>query len=114
MLKVNKIYKEVLKSKGFTSGQPKRYVVGGASDEILLKSSNLKNGLKKAVKMWKKELSNNKALHLGVWLNDDNKLYYVELSKSTDNLEAAILQGKALKQIAIYDTVEEKEIILKY
>lgn len=53
-----------------------------------------------------------KGMHLGIWLWEGK--WYADVSLKFDNLNDAIVFGKANKQIAIFDNKNKKSITLEY
>ena len=51
---------------------------------------------------------------IGGWSDSETGIYYVDYCKSYNNLFDAIEQAKLNNEIAIYDTIENKEIIIQY
>jgi len=51
---------------------------------------------------------------IGGWLDTDTDLYHLDANVHYKYLETAVLAGKLMKQKAIYDTVENKIITIKY
>lgn len=51
---------------------------------------------------------------IGGWKDAESGKIYLDAGFSTDDLDYAINCGKYTKQIAIWDNLEQKEIILQY
>lgn len=91
----------------------KRYVVANTHNE--LKDWELSEDF---LKRLAKQVNDNTYVWtnvtIGGWKDKKTWKVFIDAGMSTDDLGYAINVGKYTKQIAIYDTVEEKEIILQY
>ena len=50
---------------------------------------------------------------VGGWKDKKTGIYYADFYKSTDSKQEAIKEAKKLKELAIYDSKQQKEIIIK-
>ena len=50
---------------------------------------------------------------LGGWQDKKTKKYYVDYCNTYDNKKEAIKKAKQLKEVAIYDSKENKEILIR-
>lgn len=50
---------------------------------------------------------------VGGWKDKKTGIYYADFYKTTDNKQEAIKEAKKLKELAIYDSKQQKEIIIK-
>jgi len=50
---------------------------------------------------------------VGGWKDKKTGIYYADFYKSTDSKREAIKEAKKLKELAIYDSKKQKEIIIK-
>ena len=58
------------------------------------------------------KIKTDKTITFGGWLSD-NGLYYVDYGKTTNSLKEALKLAKENKELAIWDNVENKEIIVR-
>lgn len=59
-------------------------------------------------------IKDKKDFFVGVWYNEDNQKYYVDISKHFKNKKDALYFGKKNKQLSIYDIKNNSSIDLKY
>lgn len=99
----------VVNNTGHTFGDlPGRYIVSLPGETVIKDMSSDKvTEAAVAVVAHSSEDANKAA---GVWMHDGD--LYVDTSESFDSLDEAIKAGKARKQLAIYDTLDNKEIML--
>jgi|TARA_R110000787_G_scaffold15296_1_gene47251 hypothetical protein len=57
-------------------------------------------------------LENTKYDSIGGWLDSETGLYYVDYCKSFNNVFDAMAEGRTNGELAIWDNVENKEILL--
>lgn len=77
------------------------YMVGFDKNELKVRALNpsiIKSYLTKYEEFFKNHNS-----YLGIWFNEDEKMYYIDCSQLIFDLDGAIKLGKARHQIAIYD-----------
>lgn len=69
-----------------------------------------------SIKDYKKiiEKLENKNLFVGVWYNEDNGLYYIDISEVINEKRKALQTAKQNKQLAIYDLKKQESIYLNY
>lgn len=99
-----------------TTGEPTKidsgYFIGGASvcyiipHEFISGAKYLKSLLSKVLpKLDQTNL-------IGVWYNPEHNAVYIENSLHRENLVTALLKAEELKQIAIYDIANQKDIVV--
>lgn len=90
-------------------GELKRYVVANTHNEY-------KNIWSKEVQELLKQAKENMYIYdnvtIGGWTDEVTGKYYIDAGMSTDELEYALNVARYYKQLAIYDTKENKSIYL--
>ena len=106
-MKPNYIIKQTLKNGGFTPDSVKgRYIVATPNNETIKPIKHLTKSLIRAYLRLAKEQS----LAIGTWVN--NGKVYLDTIKGFEDLEEAVGFARLSNQLAIYDRLENKEIIL--
>ena len=106
-MKPNYIIKQTLKNGGFTPDNVKeRYIVATPSNELV---KPLKHFNKSLIRAYLR-LANEQSLTIGTWVH--NGKVYLDSVKGFDDLEEALGFARLSNQIAIYDRLESKEILL--
>ena len=106
-MKPNFILKQTLKNGGFTPDNVKgRYIVATPSNETVKPIKHFTASLLRAYL----RLANEQQLTIGTWVH--NGKVYLDSIKGFEDLEEALGFAKASNQLAIYDRLEGKEILL--
>jgi len=59
------------------------------------------------------KINGNEHLFVGVWYNEEDDAYYVDINEIIENLEDALTDGRNQKQLAIFDLKTQKSIFIK-
>lgn len=103
----NFILKQTLKNGGFTPNTVKgRYIVATPSNETI---KPLKHFTKSLIRAYLRQ-ANVQSLTIGTWVH--NGKVYLDSVKGFEDLEEALGFASLSNQLAIYDRLENKEIIL--
>ena len=103
----NFILKQTLKNGGFTPDNVKgRYIVATPNNETV---KPIKHFTKSLVRAYLR-LATEQSLTIGTWVH--NGKVYLETIKGFEDLEEALGFARLSNQLAIYDRLENKEIIL--
>ena len=106
-MKPNFILKQTLKNGGFTSNSVKeRYIVATPNNETI---KPIKHFTKSLVRAYM-HLASEQSLTIGTWVHKGN--VYLDSVKAFDDLEEALGFARLSNQLAIYDRLDNKEIIL--
>ena len=106
-MKPNYILKQTLRNGGFTSDNVKgRYIVATPSNELV---KPIKHFTKSLIRAYLR-LANEQSLTIGTWVHRGK--VYLDCVKGFEGLEEALGFARLSNQIAIYDRLENKEIIL--
>ena len=106
-MKPNYIIKQTLKNGGFTPDNVKgRYIVATPNNETI---TPIKHFTKSLVRAYLR-LANEQSLAIGTWVH--NGKVYLDSIKGFEDLEEALGFARLSNQLAIYDRLENKEIIL--
>ena len=107
-MKPNFILKQTLKNGGFTPDNVKgRYIVATPDNETIKPIKHLTKSLIRAYL----SLANEQSLAIGTWVH--NGKVYLDSIKGFEDLEEALGFARLSNQLAIYDRLDNKEIILK-
>ena len=103
----NFILKQTLKKGGFTPDNVKgRYIVATPNNETI---KPIKHFTKSLVRAYMR-LASEQSLTIGTWVNKGK--VYLDSVKGFDDLEEALGFARLSNQLAIYDQLESKEILL--
>ena len=103
----NFILKQTLKKGGFTPDNVKgRYIVATPNNETV---KPIKHFTKSLIRAYLR-LANEQSLTIGTWVNKGK--VYIDTIKGFDDLEEALGFARLSHQLAIYDRLESKEILL--
>ena len=103
----NFILKQTLKNGGFTPDNVKeRYIVATPSNELV---KPLKHFTKSLIRAYLR-LANEQSLTIGTWVHKGK--IYLDSVKGFEDLDEALGFARVSNQLAIYDRLENKEIIL--
>lgn len=103
----NFILKQTLKKGGFTPDNVKgRYIVATPNNETI---KPIKHFTKSLVRAYMR-LASEQSLTIGTWVNKGK--VYIDTIKGFDDLEEALGFARLSNQLAIYDRLESKEILL--
>lgn len=103
----NFILKQTLKNGGFTPDNVKgRYIVATPTNELVKPIKHFTNSLVSAYT----RLAHQQGLAIGTWVNQGK--VYLDTIKGFEDLEEALGFARLSNQLAIYDRLENKEIIL--
>ena len=103
----NYIIKQTLKNGGFTPDNVKgRYIVATPNNEKVKPIKHFTSSLIRAYL----RLANEQSLTIGTWVH--NGKVYLDTIKGFEDLEEALGFARLSNQLAIYDRLENKEIIL--
>ena len=103
----NFILKKTLKNGGFTPDNVKeRYIVATPSNETI---KPLKHFNKSLIRAYLR-LANEQSLTIGTWVHKGK--VYLDSVKGFEDLEEALGFARLSNQLAIYDRLESKEILL--
>ena len=103
----NFILKQTLKNGGFTPDNVKgRYIVATPSNELI---KPLKHFNKSLIRAYLR-LANKQSLTIGTWVHKGK--VYLDSVKGFEDLDEALGFARVSNQLAIYDRLENKEIIL--
>ena len=106
-MKPNYIIKQTLKNGGFTPDNVKgRYIVATPNNETI---KPLKHFTKSLVRAYLR-LVNEQSLAIGIWVHKGK--VYLDSVKGFEDLEEALGFARLSNQIAIYDRLGSKEILL--
>ena len=106
-MKPNYIIKQTLKNGGFTPDNVKgRYIVATPNNETIKPIKHLTKSLIRAYL----RLANEQSLAIGTWVHRGK--VYLDSVKGFEGLEEALEFARLSNQIAIYDRLESKEILL--
>ena len=106
-MKPNYIIKQTLKNGGFTPNTVKgRYIVATPNNETI---KPIKHFTKSLVRAYLR-LANEQSLAIGTWVH--NGKVYLDSVKGFEDLEEALGFARLSNQLAIYDRLDNKEIIL--
>ena len=106
-MKPNFILKQTLKNGGFTPNSVKeRYIVATPDNETI---KPIKHFTKSLIRAYMR-LASEQSLTIGTWVH--NGKVYLDSVKGFDDLEEALNFARLSNQLAIYDRLENKEIIL--
>ena len=106
-MKPNFILKQTLKNGGFTPNSVKgRYIVATPNNETI---KPIKHFTKSLVRAYIR-LASEQSLTIGTWVHKGK--VYLDSVKGFDDLEEALGFARLSNQIAIYDQIESKEILL--
>ena len=106
-MKPNFILKQTLKNGGFTPDNVKgRYIVATPNNETI---TPIKHFTKSLVRAYLR-LASEQSLAIGTWVH--NGKVYLDSIKGFEDLEEALGFARLSNQLAIYDRLENKEIIL--
>ena len=106
-MKPNYIIKQTLKNGGFTPDNVKgRYIVATPSNELV---KPLKHFTKSLIRAYSR-LAKEQSLAIGTWVNRGK--VYLDTVKGFEDLDEALGFARLSNQIAIYDRLESKEILL--
>ena len=106
-MKPNFILKQTLKNGGFTSNSVKeRYIVATPNNETIKPIKHFTKSLVRAYML----LASEQSLTIGTWVHKGK--VYLDSVKGFDDLEEALGFARLSNQIAIYDRLESKEILL--
>ena len=106
-MKPNFILKQTLKNGGFTSNSVKgRYIVATPNNETI---KPIKHFTKSLVRAYM-SLASEQSLTIGTWVHKGK--VYLDSVKGFDDLEEALGFARLSNQIAIYDRLDSKEILL--
>ena len=103
----NFILKQTLKKGGFTPDNVKgRYIVATPNNE---KVKPIKHFTKSLIRAYLR-LANEQSLTIGTWVHSGK--VYLDSVKGFEDLEEALGFARLSNQLALYDRLENKEIIL--
>ena len=103
----NFILKQTLKKGGFTPNSVKgRYIVATPSNETI---KPIKHFTKSLIRAYLR-LASEQSLTIDTWVNKGK--VYIDTIKGFDDLEEALGFARLSNQLAIYDRLESKEILL--
>ena len=103
----NFILKQTLKKGGFTPDNVKgRYIVATPNNETI---KPIKHFTKSLVRAYMR-LASEQSLTIGTWVNKGK--VYIDTIKGFEDLEEALGFARLSNQLAIYDRLESKEILL--
>ena len=103
----NFILKQTLKNGGFTPDNVKeRYIVATPSNELVKPLKHFNQSLIRAYL----RLANEQSLAIGTWVHKGK--VYLDSVKGFEDLEEALEFARLSNQLAIYDRLESKEILL--
>ena len=106
-MKPNYIIKQTLKNGGFTPDNVKgRYIVATPDNETIKPIKHLTKSLIRAYM----RLASEQSLTIGTWVYKGK--VYLDSVKGFEDLEEALGFARLSNQLAIYDRLENKEIIL--
>ena len=106
-MKPNYIIKQTLKNGGFTPDNVKgRYIVATPNNENI---KPIKHFTKSLIRAYLR-LASEQSLAIGTWVHSGK--VYLDSIKGFEDLEEALGFAKSSNQIAIYDRLESKEILL--
>ena len=106
-MKPNYIIKQTLKNGGFTPDNVKgRYIVATPNNETITPIKHFNKSLVRAYL----RLASEQSLTIGTWVNKGK--VYLDTIKGFEDLEEALNFARLSNQIAIYDRLESKEILL--
>lgn len=108
MINFKEVEDKTLQNGEHTVEETGRYIVGLEGYEVIVPIEEFNEDV--LYNYFMDTLPDKHNVTMGTWVHEGN--VYIDTSVGYDNLEDALIAGELNKQIAIYDTKEELEVIV--